>query len=295
MRDALEGPDAVIAAAVEALEAAGRSNHAAWAPAVEVLSGVDVIWCSGVGKSGIVAQKLAGTLASLGRRALFLHPVEALHGDGGAVRSTDALVAVSQSGHTAELLRLVAVLGLPVVALTRAGSPLAGLAQAVIDTTVPHEAGGALPATSFTVAATLGDALAFSLGGEVLHPGGYIGAMSRPVRAFMLPAPVVAPDTRVLDVIPRLGSGAVLLAGGGIFTDGDLRRAVGRSPEALHQPVGAFATRDPVTVGADEPARTALERMERRASQIAVLPVVDGGAYVGLVRLHDLVRAGLGV
>ncbi len=287
-------PD-ILDAAIGALHAARATNSGRWAPAVEALAQADVVWCSGIGKSGLVARKLAGTLASLGRRALFLHPVEALHGDGGAVRHSDALVAVSQSGHTPELLRLVGALELPVVALTRTDTPLAALSRAVIDTSVPFEAGGALPATAFTVAVTLADMLAFQLGGEVRHPGGYIGAMSRPVRDYMIPAPLVPRDALVIDLITRLGSGAVLLEGGGIFTDGDLRRAVGRSPAALQQCVAELCTASPVTVEAHEPARVALERMERRDSQISVLPVVENGRYVGLVRLHDLVRAGLGL
>lgn len=287
-------PDPIIDAAITGLIAAREANAARWRPAVGVLADADVIWCAGIGKSGLVARKLAGTLASLGRRAVFLHPVEALHGDSGAARPTDSLVAFSQSGHTPEVLRLVGSLGLSTVAFTRPDTPLAALASAVIDTSVPFEAGGALPATAFTVAVTLADALAFHLGGEVRHPGGYIGAMSRPVRDFMLPAPLVPRETLVIDLIARLGSGAVLLEGGGIFTDGDLRRAVGRSPSALHLPVAELCTPSPVTIEADEPARVALERMERRDSQISVLPVTADGRYVGLVRLHDLVRAGLG-
>lgn len=288
-------PAAIFAAARAGLVAAEDANAARWDPALALMSGAEVIWCAGLGKSGLVARKLAGTLASLGRRATFLHPVEALHGDSGSVRGNDVLVAVSQSGHTPEVLRLIRELGLPVVALTRPETPLANLAAAMLDTSVPHEVGDSLPVTAFVVATTVADTLALSLGGQVRHPGGYIGAMARPVRAFMLPPPLVAPDTRVVDVIQQLALGAVLIEGGGIFTDGDLRRAVGRDPAALHAPVIEFCTRHPVTVSADEPARVAIERMERRASQIAVLPVEEGGRYVGLVRLHDLVRAGLGV
>jgi arabinose-5-phosphate isomerase len=146
--------------------------------------------------------------------------------------------------------------------------------------------------TSFVVATTIVDAVALQLGGQVRHPGGYIGAMSRPVKDYMLPPPIVAESTPIREVIPALGHGAVLIDTGGIFTDGDLRRAAGAG--RLEGPVGASCTRTPVTVEEDEPARVALERMERRASQISVLPVVGRGRYVGIVRLHDLVRAGLG-
>lgn len=304
----------VLASAREALAAAESANADRFPAALELLAPAAVIWCSGVGKSGLVARKIAGTLASLGRRAMFLHPVEAMHGDAGSVRAEDVLIAVSQSGHTVELLRLVHELALPTVALTVPGSPLAAVARATMDTSIAHEAGGRLPVTSFTVACALGDALALALaelhGAAVRHPGGNIGAMALPVRRFMLPPPMVAAETRIVDVIPRLGLGAVLVEGGGIFTDGDLRRVVGSDPGALSRAVGELCTRSPVTVGADEPARVALELMERRASQIAVLPVVEHptiGAgdvgdlthvspqYVGIVRLHDLVRAGFGV
>ncbi len=291
----MSNPDVFFDAATQALAAAQASNRERWAGARALLASADVAWCTGIGKSGLVARKLAGTLGSLGRRAVFLHPVEALHGDSGSVRPNDVLVTVSQSGHTAEVLRLVGTLQVPTLALTRPGSPLAKLATAVLDTDVPFEAGGALPATAFTVATTIADALAFSLGGTIQHPGGYIGAMARPVRDFMIAAPLVPRDTPVVDLIARLGAGAVLLEGGGIFTDGDLRRAVGRSPDALARPVSELCTPSPVTVLASDPARVALERMERRDSQISVLPVVEDGAYVGLVRLHDLVRAGFGL
>lgn len=292
----------VLASARAALVAAEIANVDRFGAALDVLAPASVVWCAGLGKSGLVARKIAGTLTSLGRRAVFLHPVEALHGDAGAVRSEDVLVAVSQSGHTSELLRLVHELSVPTVALTAAGSPLAAVARATMDTSVRDEAGGRLPVTSFLVACALGDALALALGGEVQHPGGNIGAMALPVRRFMLPPPMVPGSLKLVDVIPRLALGAVLVEGGGIFTDGDLRRAVGATPDALSRSVGDLCTRSPVTVGADEPARVALERMERRASQIAVLPVVgfaaesgDTSGYVGIVRLHDLVRAGFGV
>lgn len=288
MRD----PSAVFRAAVTALQAAETRNLPRLAAAADVLGPAAHIWCSGIGKSGIVARKIAGTLNSLGRRASFLHPVEALHGDGGGVAREDALIAVSQSGHTAELLRLVRELDLPTVAIGREPSPLAAVAKVCLDSAVDVEAGDEIPVTAFVVAASLGDALALSLGGELRHPGGFIGAMARPVREFMLPPPLVSPGTKVVDLIPALVHGAVLIETGGIFTDGDLRRAAGRGE--LDRPVGDICTRAPITVDQHEPARVALERMERRASQISVLPVVGEGRYVGIVRLHDLVRAGLG-
>jgi arabinose-5-phosphate isomerase len=290
-------PDEVLALAAEAIRTASERNAGRWEAAVQALSPAGAIWCTGLGKSGLVAQKLAATLRSFGRPAHFLHPVEALHGDAGGLTGDDALVAISASGRTAELLRLLRDTPLPLVAITNPSTPLGGLAGTTLDASVDAEAGGLAPITSFLVATALADTLALQLrvGDALVHRGGYLGLAGRSVRSLMQPPPLVAPGTPVVEVIPRLGHGAVLLEGGGIFTDGDLRRAVGADPAALHRPVGELATAEPVTVRADERASVALDLMERRASQLAVLPVVDGaGHYVGLLRLHDLVRAGLG-
>lgn len=288
MRD----PLSVFRDTARAVERAGKTNALALDAAISTVGSARHVWVSGIGKSGLVARKCAGTLSSLGRSASFLHPVEALHGDAGGVREGDVLVAVSQSGRTAEVLRLVHELRLPVVSVSTVPSPLATLAAVALDSSVEVEAGGTIPVTAFAVAALLLDAVALGVGGELRHPGGYIGAMARPVRDYMLPPPRVDGARLVRDVIPELGHGAVLVDDGGIFTDGDLRRAAGRGE--LDRPVGEVCTRTPVTVDADAPARVALERMERRASQIAVLPVVEGDRVVGIVRLHDLVRAGMG-
>ncbi len=290
-------PDEVLALAAQAIRHASERNTTRWEAAVHALAPASAIWCTGIGKSGLVAQKLAATLRSFGRPAHFLHPVEALHGDAGGLTEDDALVAISASGRTGELLRLLRDTPLPLVAITIPTSPLAHLARATLDASVEQEAGGLAPITSFLVATALADTLALQLrvGDALVHRGGYLGLAGRAVRSLMQPPPLVADTTLVSEVIPRLGHGAVLLEGGGIFTDGDLRRAVGAEPGALHRPVRDFATKDPVFVRADERASVALELMERRTSQLSVLPVVDGaGHYVGLLRLHDLVRAGLG-
>jgi arabinose-5-phosphate isomerase len=279
------------ATAAAALLAAGQRNEAALAAATGLLDGAACTWCTGLGKSGLVARKLAGTLASLGRRAAWIHPVDALHGDGGAVVPGDVLVAISHSGRTGETLRFARESGLAIVAVTTPGSPLAGLARVVLDASVVEEVGGAVPSTSFLVACALVDGLALRLGGTLRHPGGVIGALQRPVRDYMLPPPIVGRDLPLASVIPLLVHGAVLVEGGGILTDGDLRRAVGAG--RLGGTVGDAATWRPVTVGPDEPAGAALEKMERRSSQISVLPVVEGDRFVGLLRLHDLVKAGM--
>ncbi len=280
-----------------ALSAAREHNVGRWDAAVALLRPARTVWCTGVGKSAIAAQKLAATLRSFGRAAHALHPVDALHGDAGAFVEGDVVVAFSVSGHTAELLRLLRGCPLPVVAVTDPASPLAALAAATLDARVEAEAGGDAPTTSFLVACALGDVLALAVrdGGALVHPAGLLGLRQRRVRELMVPPPLVPRHAPLAACIPALGHGAVLVAGGGVFTDGDLRRAVGADPGALARPVGELCTPEPVTVGVDDPASVALDRMERRASQLSVLPVVDdAGRYVGLVRLHDLVRAGLG-
>lgn len=255
------------------------------------------MWATGLGKSALVARKFAASATSFGRSAHFLHPVEALHGDAGSVRGGDVLLAVSASGRTAEVLRVVRELAVPVVSVCPAESPLAGLSTAVLDASVDVEAGGEAPSTSFLVAMALVEGLVLSMrpAGGLHHPGGFIGLSRRPVRELMLPPPLVERDRSLLSCIPLLGCGAVLVVGGGIFTDGDLRRLVGRDAGALEKRVGDVCTSSPVSVRDDESCALALDRMERRGSQLSVLPVVDAaGHYVGLVRLHDLVRAGLG-
>lgn len=281
----------------DALLRAEARNADRWEAVEAALGPASVIWCTGLGKSGLVARKLAATLSSFGRPAHFLHPVEALHGDAGALGERDALVAISASGHTAELLRLLHNQPLPLVTLAPLDSPLAQLATAALDAGVEEEAGGDAPVTSYLVATALVDALALRLrpGSALVHPGGFLGLRGRSVRSLMRAPPLVEAGATVASCIPRLTDGAVLLVGGGIFTDGDLRRVVGADPAVLHRPVGEVCTRTPVTVGVDEAASLALDRMERRDGQLAVLPVVDeAGDYVGLLRLHDLVRAGMG-
>lgn len=289
--------DSPLLIAAEALTRAHEANLGRWIPAIEACKGANTIWAAGVGKSGFVAKKFAASATSFGVPAQFLHPVEALHGDAGTVRPDDVLLAVSASGRTPELVRLSRDLGVPVVAICPDGSPLAAVATACLNAAVVVEAGGDAPSTSFLVASALADALALALrpAGRLHHPGGSIALTRRTVAEVMLSPPMVSRSATLAECIPCLQHGAVFLAGGGIFTDGDLRRAVGTSPAALSEPVSAYATPHPVTVGPNDSLALALDRMERRSSQLSVLPVASAdGEYVGLVRLHDLVRAGMG-
>lgn len=299
--------DSPLLIAADALRAADRRNATRWDAAIAVLVGANAVWATGLGKSALVARKFAASATSFGHRASFLHPVEALHGDAGSVRAGDALLAISASGRTPEVVRIARDLGVPVIAVCPLQSPLAELATASLDATVDVEAGGEAPSTSFLVAMGLVEALVLSWRppGQLHHPGGFIGLSRRPVSEVMLPPPLVGRESTLLSCIPLLGLGAVLVEGGGIFTDGDLRRLVGSASvrqsagviesDVLSRQVGELCTKSPVTIGEKESCALALDRMERRTSQLSVLPVVNAaGNYVGLLRLHDLVRIGMG-
>jgi arabinose-5-phosphate isomerase len=269
---------------------------------------------TGMGKSGIICRKIAATLASTGTAAFFLHPAEAIHGDLGVLQAEDVLVALSYSGETEELLRLLETVkrvGAKLVALT--GFPRSTLAQAsdvVLDCRVSEEACplNLAPTASTTAALALGDALAMVLvvrkgfreeDFASLHPGGKLG--KRLMRAGQLmhagdDLPVVAPDTPMRDVIYEmsrkgLGMTCVVEPDGrlaGIITDGDLRRHMGDT-RVLEQTAVAVMTRTPVTIHRDVLAVEALRLMEQR--KITALVVVDAGRRLeGVLHLHDLWR-----
>jgi arabinose-5-phosphate isomerase len=271
---------------------------------------------TGIGKSGLVAKKLAATLAATGTPALFLHPAEAVHGDLGMLVRGDVAVALSNSGRTEELLALLPAikrLGVPLIVLTGdVTSRLARDADVVLDVSVREEACpmNLTPTASTTAALALGDALAVALlqrrgiRPEDLagtHPGGALGRRLVRVDELMHrdPAvPRVRHDASLAEVVAemtakRFGCTAVVDEDGalvGIVTDGDLRRAVGRSPRALPASVGELMSPSPKTVGRGELAATALARMERHAIT-QLLIVDDAGRPDGILHLHDLLKA----
>lgn len=269
---------------------------------------------TGMGKSGLVAKKLAATLAATGTPALFLHPAEAVHGDLGMLVRGDAVVALSNSGETEELLALVPAikrLGVPLVVLTgRLTSRLAQHADLVLDVSVREEACPLqlTPTASTTATLALGDALAMALltrrglrpeDFARFHPGGALGRKLLRVDELMhrgtaVPVvPVDAPLAAVLGEMTAKGFGCAAVVDGhgrlcGMVTDGDLRRAAERG--ALPPTAGGLMTRAPKTVGRGELAATALELMERHAIT-QLLIVGDGGRPDGILHLHDLLRA----
>jgi arabinose-5-phosphate isomerase len=278
---------------------------------------------AGIGKSGIVAQKLAATLTSIGTPAIYLHPSNALHGDLGIVGSDDVAVVISNSGETDEVLAMLPHLKsrrVPIIAIVgNLRSTLARFADAVLEASVTKEADlfNLTPTTSTTVAQAIGDAVAMTVmktkgvSAEAFalnHPAGRLGKrLTLRVRDLMrsgTSSPTAAPDTSWLDVIrtiSRGGLGAVSVADAdgylvGLITDGDLRRAIETlGLTELHSlRAHQVMTREPVVVSPDALAYDALQLMENRPSQISVLPVVDEGRRnLGLIRLHDIVRAGI--
>jgi arabinose-5-phosphate isomerase len=315
------------AAARAAMEIEGRAILAAaarldgsMARAVDLIlrhGGKVVI--TGMGKSGHVARKIVGTLRSTGTPAVFLHPAEAAHGDVGMYAQEDPTILISKTGCTAELLALVPRLRefrSPLIGiLGRPDSPLGRLMDVVLDASIEREADpfDMVPTASAAVALSLGDALAVALlearsftpeqFGRV-HPGGQIGRNLRMrVRDAMHTGAQVAwtkPEDAVKQVVilmsaHPLGAACVVSEDGalaGLITDGDLRRALEKYDDIRELCARDIMTRTPVSIDSDALLRDALRAMEDRPSQISVLPVVDSGRCVGLIRLHDIYRAG---
>jgi arabinose-5-phosphate isomerase len=302
------------AAAIQ--QVAGRLGPA-FATAVRLLAAArGRLIVSGLGKSGLIARKIAATFTSTGTPATFLHPIDSLHGDLGIVGREDAAVLLSNSGNSDELLWLVEQLkrlGVPIVAITGAlDSTLARQADVVLDAGVAEEACAETlaPTASTTAALALGDALAVTLlemkgfrreQFAALHPGGTLGRkLLLRVADVMLTndLPLLAADRPMRECIMLLagkrGTVAVVDAAGsllGVVTAGDLTRLMKRTDRFLDVPVSEIMTRAPKTTGPDELAGAALQVMERHG--IMALPVLDGSRrVVGIVHLHDLMRAG---
>lgn len=268
---------------------------------------------TGVGKSGIVCRKIAATLASTGTPALFMHPVEAMHGDLGMVAPGDVVLMLSNSGETPELLMLLDTLkrlGIPLIAMVgNAGSTVGRNAEVVLDVGIDREACpfGLAPTASTTAGLALGDALALALSERKgfqlddfarLHPGGILGKKLARVGDLMRVGdrvPRVRLDTRMQDVIYEmsskgLGVTAVVNEEGdlkGVISDGDLRRLLqSRGPELLSCAASDCMTADPVTIAAEELASRALHQMETR--KITSLLVTEGEKLIGVIHLHHL-------
>lgn len=309
---------AVLDTESQALALLALGLGAAFSASVAALAAVTGrVVVSGMGKSGHVARKIAATFASTGTPALFVHPAEASHGDLGMVVRGDAVLALSNSGETPELADLIAHarrFGLPLLAITAsAGSALAQAADHLLLLPAAPEACpmGLAPTTSTTMQLALGDALAVALlerrgfgraDFAAYHPGGRLGARLRRVGDLMhggeaLPLAVPAtpmPEALLLMTGKGFGCLGIVEAGrlAGIVTDGDLRRAMG--PALLSRTAGDIMNRRPLTARPNMLAAEALRLMNERARPITSLFVLDaGGAPIGLLHLHDLLRAGI--
>jgi len=315
--DLVERGRRVLALEAAAIERVADRLGPPFAAAVRLLAAAQGrLIVSGVGKSGLIARKLAATLTSTGTPASFLHPVDSLHGDLGIVDRDDVAILLSKSGASDELFGLVSQLkrlGVPIIAIT--GDPqsiLGRQAEVVLDASVAEEAcpETLAPTTSTTVALALGDALAVALlevkgfrreQFAALHPGGTLGKnLLLRVADVMLTTdvPKLLPDRPMRECVvllaERRGTVAIVDAGGslvGVVTAGDLTRLMEKTDQFLDLPVGKVMTQTPKATTPDELAGAAVRVMEQHG--IMALPVLDGGRkVVGIVHLHDLMKAG---
>ena len=276
---------------------------------------------TGVGKSGHVGEKIAATLASLGTPSFFLHPAEAFHGDLGMVTEKDIVIAISNSGESAETIKILPIIrriGATIVAMTGGmQSQLAQAADYVID--IGHEKEACplnlAPTTSTTCTLAMGDALAVAVMSArnftkqdfaVFHPGGALG------RRLLLKVenvmhtdeenPVIAAEQRVKDALfvmteKGLGAVSVVDADGkfvGLLTDGIVRRALAKDYNFLDKTVGSIMFAEPLTIAKNKMATEALSVMEKHKPRpVTVLPVLEDGKPIGMVHLTDLLKQGV--
>ncbi len=276
---------------------------------------------TGMGKSGLICQKIAATMASTGTPAFFLHPAEGIHGDLGMVTRGDVVIAVSNSGETEELTRILPVIkrmGLPLIAMT--GNPRSTLAKSgdvFLDISVKEEACplGLAPTASTTATLAMGDALAVALLLErgfkeedfaLFHPGGALGKrLLLRVEDLMHGAgdvPLVQEGTPVKEALFEITSkklGITGVADGrgnliGVFTDGDLRRVIEKGFDVLNRPIAEFMTRNPKRILRSNLAAKALQKMEEHSiTSLFVFEQEEAAVPVGIIHLHDLLKAGV--
>ena len=319
----IEAGKHVLGAEADALRVMRDGLDENFARAVEILfSAESKVVISGVGKSGLIGQKIAATLCSTGTPAIFLHSADAVHGDLGICRPGDPVVLISKSGTTSEVVRLLPILrktGAKIIAIVaNRNSPLAEKADVVLDIGVKTEADpiGIVPTTSTTLQLAMGDALAAALMhkrhfGEKdfakFHPAGQLGRnLLLTVKDVMHPTgkiAVVPADASLRDAVVAMTAfphGAAIVATDdgtllGIITDGDLRRALHKYENLSAVSAKELMTTKPACAFESMSLGDAARVMEDRPSQISVLPVLDapGGKVAGLIRIHDIYQAGL--
>jgi arabinose-5-phosphate isomerase len=320
MNTSIERGKEVVRVEAEALVALASRIDENFAAAVDLIfNSPGRVIVTGMGKSGLVARKIVATMNSTGTAAVFLHPSDAVHGDLGMVRAEDVVIFLSKSGDTEEIRQLVPMfrrIGVKIIGMVGTlESHLAGQSDIVLDASVKEEACpyDLAPTASTTASLALGDALALALLDKrgftkeefaMFHPGGNLGKrLLLRVEEMMVSGesvPVVREEVPLSDAIvemtsKRLGATCVIDAGGklkGIVTDGDLRRLLQRTNNVTNVTAADAMTKNPKTIRKGLLAATALEEME--SFNITQLVVVDELHHpVGMLHLHDLVKAGL--
>jgi len=284
-----------------------------------ILASTGRVIITGMGKSGLIARKIVATMNSTGTPAIYLHPGDAIHGDLGMVRSEDAVILISKSGETQEILHILPIfkqIGVKMIALVgKADSTIGRMAHITLDASVREEAcpHNLAPTTSTTVALALGDAISIALLKEreftpedfaMYHPGGILGKrLLLKIKEIMYTGdriPKVHQAVPLKDAIleittKRLGATSVLNDEGelaGIITDGDLRRLLERDTDIKNLLAYDVMTGSPKTIAPNTLASTALELMEEY--KITQLLVVEDRKPVGIIHMHDLIQLGLG-
>jgi arabinose-5-phosphate isomerase len=306
---------------IEGLQAVRANLGAEFITAVEAIAQCQGhIFVAGVGKSGIIASKIAATMRSTGTAATFLHAAEALHGDLGMVRKADLVIAIGKSGETTELNSLLRILrknGTLIIGMTsNSGSAMAAMSDIVLDLSIPREACplNLAPTTSTTAALAVGDAIAVTLmklknisveDFARHHPAGQLGArLLLTVQDVMRKEdqnPVILIDQSIKEMLARItefrvGAISVINGGGellGLVTDYDIRRVLESDQNLFSLKISEIMNSAPEWISSEAKAVEALEIMRTRKKPIAILPVVNGRVVVGMVHLHDLIAAGL--
>jgi arabinose-5-phosphate isomerase len=276
-----------------------------------------LIFC-GVGKSGIIAKKLAATFTSLGQPSMFLHPTEALHGDLGLVHPNDGIVFISKSGTTEEILKLIPYIEIPknkrVALVGNVKSPIRDFCEIVFDCSVEKEAciNNQAPTTSSTLAMAMGDAMAVLFesyiglskeGFAINHPGGILGKSLRMKVKDLVTSvhecPVLNPEQTLQDAILAMtkfpvGGCAIVSQNEflGILVEGDIRRTFTRENQGLQSKLECIMNTNPICIGPEQLAFEALELMESKTRSLQILPVVEGKKFLGFIRLHELLKEG---
>jgi len=318
--DSIEKGKEVVRIEAEAVHALENKINGAFAGAVDLIARIGGrVVVTGLGKSGLIARKIVATMNSTGTPAIYMHPSDAVHGDLGMVRPEDVVICISKSGDTEEILQLIPMfkrIGVPIISIIgNRASKLGRESSFVLDATVDQEACpyDLAPTASTTAALVIGDALAIALLDRknfteeefaMFHPGGNLGKrLFLKVEELMVKGkdiPTVATAASLRETIlvmtsGRLGAACVVDSAGklsGILTDGDLRRLLQKDIDFSHLAVDDVMTRNPKFVKQNVLAVAALEVMENfNITQLIV--VDDSHRPVGMVHLHDLVKAGL--